>query len=80
MPARLMLFSPLYATFGSPFGPLSALPARPAIPDFKTPDCYRVPKVPPLENKLNAFSDEALLCVFYSMPRDIAQEKAAEEL
>ena len=51
-----------------------------AVPDYKIPDCYRVHKVPALDSKLNAFSDEALFCVFYSMPRDFAQERAAEEL
>jgi CCR4-NOT transcription complex subunit 2 len=44
------------------------------------PDCYDVRNVVPLQQKAASFSDETLFYIFYTMPRDIAQEVAASEL
>lgn len=71
--------TPLYATFATPFGPPNAT-LRPAIPDYTLPAAYRVQNVPPLHEKVTSMSDEALLAMFYSKTRDIAQEMAAQEL
>ncbi len=36
--------------------------------------------VQPLQSKVPSFSDETLLYIFYTMPRDIMQEIVAQEL
>ena len=61
-------------------GPFADAHTRPVVPDFKLPPAYTVQNVPPLEEKLPSFSDETLFTIFYSMPRDRAQELAANEL
>jgi len=71
--------TPLYATFASPFGPANT-PLKPAVPDFTLPAAYKVGNVSPLHTKIPSMSDEALMAVFYTMPRDLAQEMAAQEL
>ncbi|KAF2671366.1 hypothetical protein BT63DRAFT_423572 [Microthyrium microscopicum] len=71
--------TPLYATFATPFGPPNQA-QRPAVPDFTLPSAYRVQNVPPLHTKIPSMSDEGLMAVFYTMPRDLAQEMAAQEL
>ena len=58
----------------------SDLPPRPAVPEFRLPDCYSVTNVQPLENKINSFNEETLMWIFYSCPGDIQQHKAAAEL
>jgi len=55
-------------------------PARPAIPRFTLPECYTVGNVAPLESKMTAFSEEALIFMFYSNPGDYQQVMAAQEL
>ena len=50
------------------------------MPDFTLPAAYRVQNVPPLHTKISSMSDEALMAIFYSMTRDLAQELAAQEL
>jgi len=72
--------TPLYATFATPFGPPGNQASRPAVPDFTLPAAYCVQNVPPLHTKISSMSDEALMAIFYSMPRDLAQDLAAEEL
>jgi CCR4-NOT transcription complex subunit 2 len=72
--------TPLYATFATPFAPPSNLAAKPTVPDFTLPAAYRVQNVPPLHTKISSMSDEALMAIFYSMTRDLAQELAAQEL
>jgi CCR4-NOT transcription complex subunit 2 len=55
--------------------------AKPVIPpDFTLPTAYTVTNVPPLHSKMNSFSAETLLAIFYQFPRDILQELAAQEL
>jgi len=39
-----------------------------------------VQNVQPLQSKVPSFSDETLLYIFYTMPRDIMQEIVAQEL
>ncbi|CAI6337558.1 unnamed protein product [Periconia digitata] len=70
--------SPLHPTFGSPFVDTNAKPVIP--PDFKLPAAYTVTNVPPLHTKVQSFSAETLLVIFYQFPRDIMQEVAASEL
>ncbi|KAI1505303.1 CobW/HypB/UreG, nucleotide-binding domain-containing protein [Biscogniauxia marginata] len=55
-------------------------PPRPAIPEFRLPECYNVNNVQPLENKLGNFNEETLMWIFYSCPGDIKQHLAAHEL
>ncbi|KAF2180539.1 hypothetical protein K469DRAFT_592262 [Zopfia rhizophila CBS 207.26] len=70
--------SPLHPTFGSPFVESNVKPVIP--PDFTLPAAYTVTNVPPLHTKMNSFSAETLLAIFYQYPRDIMQEIAANEL
>ena len=65
---------PLINTFGSPFD------ERPVIPEFTLPQAYTVTNVPPLASKMDSFSDETLIMIFYQYPRDILQELAAQTL
>jgi CCR4-NOT transcription complex subunit 2 len=54
---------------------------KPVVPpDFTLPAAYTVTNVPPLHTKMNSFSAETLLAIFYQFPRDILQEMAANEL
>jgi CCR4-NOT transcription complex subunit 2 len=69
--------SPLYPTFGVPFD--NAGP-RPVIPDFHLPVAYAVNNVPPLEQRIQNFTDDTLFAIFYQYPRDVKQELAAQEL
>jgi CCR4-NOT transcription complex subunit 2 len=55
-------------------------PARPAIPPFALPECYRVHNIAQLESKITNFNDEALIFMFYSSPGDMQQILAANEL
>jgi CCR4-NOT transcription complex subunit 2 len=55
-------------------------PARPVVPRFTIPECYRVHNIAPLENKITNLNDEALIFMFYSNPKDIQQVMAAQEL
>ncbi|KAI0152356.1 hypothetical protein F4776DRAFT_601245 [Hypoxylon sp. NC0597] len=55
-------------------------PPRPAIPEYRLPDCYNVNNVQPLENKISNFNEETLMWIFYSCPGDIKQHMAAHEL
>jgi CCR4-NOT transcription complex subunit 2 len=55
-------------------------PPRPAVPEFRLPDCYNVNNVQSLENKMGHFNEETLMWIFYSCPGDIKQFQAAKEL
>lgn len=55
-------------------------PPRPAIPEYRLPECYNVNNVQPLENKISNFNEETLMWIFYSCPGDIKQHMAAHEL
>lgn len=69
---------PLHTSFASPF--VASMPSLPMEQDFSLPACYSVANVQPLQSRIPSFSDESLFYIFYSMPRDIMQELAAEEL
>ncbi|KAL4903638.1 hypothetical protein BDW74DRAFT_155881 [Aspergillus multicolor] len=69
---------PLHSTFVSPF--VASLPGVPLEQNFALPSCYSVANIQPLQTRLPGFADETLFYVFYSMPRDVIQEVAAEEL
>ena len=72
----LSSLDPLHATFMSPY---AAVPSTGAEPTFKSPDCYSLNFKLSLE-KIRHFSDEALLYIFYTSPRDMLQEAAAQQL
>ncbi|KAI1824200.1 hypothetical protein F4861DRAFT_507132 [Xylaria intraflava] len=62
------------------WSPFNDNPPRPAIPDFRLPDCYKVNNVQPLRNKISSFNEETLMWIFYSCPGDYQQQLAAEQL
>ncbi|KAI0204965.1 hypothetical protein F4808DRAFT_412776 [Astrocystis sublimbata] len=62
------------------WSPFNDAPPRPAIPDFRLPDCYKVNNVQPLRNKISNFNEETLMWIFYSCPGDYQQHLAAEQL
>ena len=61
-------------------GPFADPNARRLIPDFTLPPSYTVNNVSDLTSKLGSLSNESLFAIFYQMPRDHAQELAANEL
>lgn len=70
---------PLYSSFVSPF---SDTPTR-RDPEFKLPSCYVFPTPPSLETalqKMTHYSEETLFYMFYSLPGDVLQLAAAQEL
>lgn len=73
-----IVLRPLHTTFASPF--VASMSAVPMEQNFSLPACYSVANIQPLQSRIPSFSDETLFYIFYSMPRDIMQELAAEEL
>ncbi|SMQ50923.1 unnamed protein product [Zymoseptoria tritici ST99CH_1A5] len=76
---------PLYPTFhvfpdATGTGSMYDSRSRHPVPAFEVPTAYMVTNVPPMHSRINAFSDETLFQVFYTAPRDVAQELAAQEL
>lgn len=69
--------SPLYMEWAGPFPDPTA---RPVIPEYTLSSSYTVQNVPALHTKIGSFSDETLFVIFYSSPKDVAQELAANEL
>ena len=67
----------LHPTFAGPFAEPGI---RPLQPEFILPECYTVDNVHKVKEKINAFTEETLLYIFYTQPRDIMQELAAEAL
>ncbi|KAG1141571.1 hypothetical protein G6F62_008985 [Rhizopus arrhizus] len=71
----------IYSTFISPWSDTQTLPGLNIEPGYYLPACYRqVQATPPAHQRMRTFSDEILFYVFYCMPKDIAQEAAAQEL
>eukprot|EP01027_Heterolobosea_sp_BB2_P016563 GEZU01023569.1.p1 GENE.GEZU01023569.1~~GEZU01023569.1.p1 ORF type:complete len:460 (-),score=69.94 GEZU01023569.1:86-1411(-) len=67
----------LYTTFASPW---SEAPTR-VQPEYKIPSCYQMQSLPPLKRAhFQKFTLETLFYIFYSMPRDVLQVAAAQEL
>ena len=71
------LYRPLYPTFAGPFAEPGS---RPLQPDFRLPECYTVDNIHHVREKMPSFSDETLFWIFYTQPRDIIQEFAAQQL
>ncbi|KAF0364796.1 hypothetical protein F8M41_013857 [Gigaspora margarita] len=69
----------LYATFTSPWSENNQAIGL-IEPEYHLPSCYNVQPQPPAQPKIESFSDETLFYIFYSMPRDILQEAAVQEL
>ncbi|GKT85415.1 NOT2/NOT3/NOT5 family protein [Colletotrichum tofieldiae] len=55
-------------------------PPRPAIPNVRLPECYKVTNVQPIDTKIPSFNEETLFWIFYSCTQDIKQHLAAVEL
>eukprot|EP01135_Chromosphaera_perkinsii_P001034 Nk52_evm4s157 gene=Nk52_evmTU4s157 len=80
----------LYSSFTTPFpefskrsqsGESSAGGPGKSEPEYTLPQCYYVQAtLQPPQMKLTLFSDETLFYAFYSMPRDVIQQAAANEL
>ncbi|KAG0172626.1 hypothetical protein DFQ28_010173 [Apophysomyces sp. BC1034] len=71
----------IYATFISPWSDTQTPPGLNVEPGYFLPQCYRsVQATPAARQRMRTFSDEILFYVFYCMPKDIAQEAAAQEL
>ncbi|KAJ8654139.1 hypothetical protein O0I10_010215 [Lichtheimia ornata] len=71
----------IYSTFISPWSDTQTPPGLNVEPGYYLPPCYRtVHATPPAHQRMRTFSDEILFYVFYSMPKDVAQEAAAQEL
>ncbi|EFC42503.1 predicted protein [Naegleria gruberi] len=66
----------LYQNFASPF---AEVPPSNVIPDYKLPECYKV-TVQLQDFHVDKFTEETLLYIFYTMPRDVLQIVAAREL
>lgn len=70
---------PLHKTWAGPFGNLNSLP--PVIePEYHLPDCYTVPNVQPLSDRVPSFSEDTLFHMFYTLTQDVMQVIVAEEL
>eukprot|EP00752_Nemacystus_decipiens_P003307 g3061.t1 len=66
----------LYATFASPWAEEPATPE----PQFTLPSCYYLQPPPLKPMHLKNFQLETLFYIFYSMPQDVLQAYAAQEL
>lgn len=74
------LRSPLSTSFVTPWSDNAAAAALQIEPEFHLPSCYNVHAPPAPQSKIASFSDETLFFIFYSAPRDVLQEVAAQEL
>lgn len=66
----------LYSSFTSPF---SDQPAS-SEPQYTTPSCYMMPPPTLKFEHLSKFTIETVFYIFYSMPRDLMQTLASQEL
>ncbi|PVF95023.1 hypothetical protein CPB86DRAFT_764737 [Serendipita vermifera] len=69
----------LYPKFATPWADYTS-PTPTTEPNYHLPSCYNVAPPPPNPKKTAQFSDETLFFTFYSMPRDVFQDLAAQEL
>ena len=76
---RFFLNSSLYPKFATPWASYLTTTSQ-TEPNYHLPSCYNVAPPPPNPKKAAQFSDETLFFSFYAMPRDAAQEVAAQEL
>lgn len=77
---NLASYEPLSSSFVTPWSQDPAAAAAQVEPAFHLPSCYNVQPPPPAQSKITSFSDETLFFIFYSTPRDVLQEVAAQEL
>jgi len=70
----------LHPSFVMPWSQDQALASMQVEPAYQLPSCYNVQPPPPAQTKMASFSDETLFFIFYSTPRDVLQEVAAQEL
>ncbi|GAK62136.1 not2 family protein [Moesziomyces antarcticus] len=70
----------LHPSFITPWSENNMLASSRVEPEFTLPSCYNVQPPPPAQSKIASFSDETLFFIFYSTPRDVLQEVAAQEL
>ena len=70
----------LHPSFVTPWSQDPALASMQVEPAYQLPNCYNVQPPPPAQTKMASFSDETLFFIFYSTPRDVLQEVAAQEL
>ncbi|KAG5455812.1 MAG: hypothetical protein BJ554DRAFT_4636 [Olpidium bornovanus] len=68
----------LYTSFSTPFTEDNQ--SVYIEPDYHLPACYNVQPPAHAHTKIGTFSDETLFYIFYSMPKDLMQETAAQEL
>lgn len=70
----------LSSSFVAPWSQDPTLASMQVEPAYQLPSCYNVQPPPPAQTKIASFSDETLFFIFYSTPRDVLQEVAAQEL
>lgn len=70
----------LHSSFVTPWSQDPAMASMQVEPAYQLPSCYNVQPPPPAQTKMASFSDETLFFIFYSTPRDVLQEVAAQEL
>ena len=70
----------LYSSFVTPWTQDPSAASAQVEAAFHLPSCYNVQAPPPAQAKISSFSDETLFFIFYSTPRDVLQEVAAQEL
>lgn len=71
---------PLHTSFVTPWSQDPTIASMQVEPAYQLPSCYNVQTPPPAQTKIASFSDETLFFIFYSTPRDVLQEVAAQEL
>lgn len=77
---KLFVSRNLASGFVTPFLDIPQDPSAPMVePEYTLPSCYNV-KPPAAVNKISQFTDETLFFIFYTHPRDILQEAAAQAL
>ena len=76
---RLIVCSPLYPTFATPWLDQSSLPRQTMSEPYHIPACYNL-SAPAVESKIQNFAEETLFYAFYMYPQDLLQLEAAEEL
>lgn len=71
----------IYSTFISPWSDVQTPSGLNVEPGYYVPPCYRsIQANTPAHQRMREFSEEILFYMFYAMPRDVAQEAAAQEL
>ncbi|ODN84463.1 hypothetical protein L202_00410 [Cryptococcus amylolentus CBS 6039] len=69
----------LYPSFVTPWADPNSLPPPQIEEAYHIPQCYYV-HAPPVESKLQNFTEDTLFLAFYMSPQDVLQLRVAEEL